>query len=256
MDGARVILSVAVITKNEERNLDRWLRAVAPLADEVVAVDSGSSDCTVAMLERAGARVFHRDWTGYADQRNFAAEQCQGDWIVFFDADEVPDAELAAALTEFKRAPDRAEAGMKLGRKVFFFGRFLRHGGFFPEYIERMHRAGAGRWIPREVHERLEVDGPMGRLPGYLEHYSYRNVGEYLSRMDRYSAEAAREMHRQGRRAGAWAAWGHAAWNFLSRYVLRLGFLDGFEGYLAARLESMYTLSKYARLRELNRGQE
>lgn len=248
-----VILSVAVITLNEASNLPRWLAAVAPVADEIVAVDSGSDDATVALLRAAGARVFTRDWSGYSDQRNFAAEQCRGRWIAFFDADEVPDQRLREALTELKQNPQRPQAGFELGRKVFFFGRFLRHGGFFPEYIARVYQAGRGRWPRRAVHEYLEVDGPLGRLPGYLEHYSYRTVGEYLRRLERYSAEAAAQMHAEGRTAGPFTAWAHAAWNFLWRYFLRLGFLDGFEGYLAARLESLYTLSKYARLREMNR---
>lgn len=253
MSNQPVILSVAIITLNEAANLPRWLEAAGQVADEIVAVDAGSDDGTPELLAAAGARVYTRQWTGYSDQRNHAAELCQGRWIAFMDADEIPDPELIRALNELRDNPERSEVGFELARKVFFFGRFLRHGGFFPEYLARVYRAGQGRWPSRAVHEYLEVDGALGRLPGYLEHYSYQTVGQYLRRMERYSAEAAAQMHAEGRAAGGLAAWGHALWNFLSRYILRLGFLDGFEGYLAARLESLYTLSKYARLRELNR---
>lgn len=244
-------LSVALICQDEARRLPAWLAALAPVADEVVAVDSGSRDGSVEILRAAGAKVEHRDWTGYTDQRNHATGLCTGDWILFLDADEVIDGELAGALARLKAGPDPAEAGFELGYKVFFFGRFLRHGGYFPERHLRLFRAGRARWEKRAVHERLVVDGPLGRLPGYVHHHSYDSVGQYLARAARYSAEAAEQMRAAGRRASPLAAWGHAAWAFFSRYVLRLGFLDGWAGYLAARLEATYTLAKYARLVQL-----
>jgi glycosyltransferase involved in cell wall biosynthesis len=249
-------LSVALICRDEEVNLPAWLEAVRPFADEVVAVDSGSRDRTVQILRAAGARVEEHPWQGYGAQRNLAASLCQGEWILFLDADERPDPELAAALTRLKQAPPADTAGWELAYKVFFFGHFLRHGGFFPEYHLRLCRRGRGRWREREVHERLEVDGPVGRLPGYVHHHSYRDLGEYLRRMDRYSLEAARQLLAQGRRANPWTAWAHGAWTFLHRYFLRLGLLDGWPGYLAARLEALYTFTKYARLLELQSQEE
>ncbi|KMY68716.1 hypothetical protein AAU61_03630 [Desulfocarbo indianensis] len=248
------LLSVALICQDEAANLPAWLEAVKPFADEIVAVDSGSQDATLRILEQAGALVRARAWTGYADQRNHAASLCRGDWLLFLDADERPDAELAAALNALKTGPPPKERAFELNYKVFFFGRFLRHGGFFPERHLRLFRAGAARWERREVHERLSAEGPLGRLPGYVHHHSYATVGQYLRRMERYSAEAARQMAAAGRRAGPLTAVGHGAWAFLGRYVLRLGFLDGWAGYLAARLEALYTFTKYARLMELNRA--
>lgn len=247
-------LSVALICRDEALNLPAWLEAVKPFADEVVAVDSGSSDGTVQILKDAGALVEYRAWTGYADQRNHAASLCSGDWVLFLDADERPDSELAAALNKLKEGPYPKEQAFELCYKVFFFGRFLKHGGFFPERHLRLFRAGAAQWARREVHERLEAKGPVGRLPGYVRHYSYDTIGQYLRRMERYSAEAARQMFAAGRRASAFTAWSHGAWAFASRYVLRLGLLDGWAGYLAARLEALYTFTKYARLKELNQG--
>jgi glycosyltransferase involved in cell wall biosynthesis len=247
-------LSVALICRNEQAVLPQWLEAVRPFADEIVAVDSGSSDATQDILRAAGARVEHRDWSGYADQRIYAESLCTGDWILFLDADEIPDAGFAYALNQLKQGPPPPEQALEIARKHVFCGRFLRHGGFFPEYILRLYRPGAARWVQREVHESLQASGPVGRVAGAVEHRSYNSVGDYLRRMERYSAEAAREMHKNGRRASAWDAVAHAGWCFFSRYFLRLGFLDGFEGYLAARLESLYTLAKYSRLREMQKA--
>ncbi len=249
-------LSIALICRDEAANLPAWLAAVRPVADEIVAVDSGSKDGTMDILRQAGARVEYRAWTGYADQRNHCASLTTGDWILCLDADERPDQELRDALTRLKQGPPPSEAAFELSYKVFFFGRFLRHGGFYPERHLRLHRRGLAAWERREVHERLAASGPVGRLPGHLEHYSYATVGEYLRRMDRYSAQAARQMHESGRRVSALGAFSHAAWAFFNRYILRVGFLDGYAGYLAARLESLYTLTKYTRLRELAQGLE
>jgi glycosyltransferase involved in cell wall biosynthesis len=249
-------LTIALICRDEERNLPAWLAAVTPVADEIVAVDSGSSDATVALLRAAGARVEFRPWSGYTDQRNTCASLASHDWVLFLDADERPDQELRDALTRLKQDPQPSQAAFGLAFKVFFFGRFLRHGGYYPERHLRLYRRGQAVWEKREVHERLVPHGPVGRLPGHVEHHSYATVGQYLKRMDRYSAEAARQMHAAGRSAGPAQAWGHAAWAFTHRYVLRLGFLDGYPGYLAARLEALYTLTKYTRLWELGRGVE
>jgi glycosyltransferase involved in cell wall biosynthesis len=221
------------------------------VADEVVAVDSGSTDGSREILRAAGALVERREWTGYADQRNRAAELCSGEWVLFLDADELVDAELAAALERLKAGPEPSEAGFELAFAVHYFGRRLRHGGFGRERHLRLHRRGRGRWAARGVHERLVVEGPVGRLPGRVRHYSYDSVGDYLRRLERYSGEAARQMHASGRRAGPWSAWAHGAWAFAGRYLVRGGLLDGWPGYLAARLEGLYTFSKYARLLEL-----
>jgi hypothetical protein len=138
---------------------------------------------------------------------------------------------------------------------VFFFGRFLRHGGFFPETaLEALPERSRPNGSRREVHERLEAQGPIGRLPGYVHHYSYDTVGQYLRRMERYSAEAAARCLPQDAAPAPFTAWSHGAWAFASRYIFRLGFLDGWAGYLAARLEALYTFTKYARLMELQQS--
>ncbi len=250
-------ISVALICLNEEHHLPDWLESIRPVADQVVAVDAGSRDRTVEILRGAGARVEQRDWTGYGDQRNHAASLCTGDWILFLDADERLDREMTATLARFKQSPPHQPHLWELPFKVFFFGRFLRHGGFFPEYHRRLMRRGRARWLGRQVHERLETQGPVGRLQGgYIEHYSYDSVAQYLQRLDRYSTEAARQMMAQGRHTNPWAAWAHGTWAFGRRYLLQAGFLDGWAGYLAARLEGLYTLSKYAKLKEMQQDRK
>ncbi len=247
-------LSAAIIILNEEANLPRWLAAVKQVADEVVAVDSGSTDASLEILDAAGARVEHRDWSGYADQRNFAHGLCQGDWILCLDADEVLDAEAIRTLGEFKAAPPENYAAYELPSRLWFFGQWLKHGGLYPMWKIKLYQRDRGRWVRADVHERVEVNGPVGRLAGaFYDHYSYDSVADYRTRRRRYSAAAARHMLATGKRAGRLSGAAHAAWNFFHRYALRLGFLDGKVGFLAARLEAGYTWHKYAQLADLRR---
>lgn len=248
-------ISVALIFKNEAANLPAWLRAVTPFADEIAALDSGSDDNGPDILKAAGAKLALQPWLGYGPQRNKVAEMCTCDWILFLDADEWPDKQLTDTLLKFKKNPPNDVNGFELEYKVFFFGHFLRHGGFFPERHLRMTRRGSGSWPTREVHEKLQIEGNVERLSGgYVEHHSYATIGQYLRKMDIYSAQAAQQMLSAGKKGSTWKAVSHGAFAFFQRYFLRLGFLDGFAGYLAARLEATYTLSKYTRLLELQKG--
>lgn len=241
-------LSAAVIVQNEEKNLPRWLKAVEGVADEIVAVDSGSTDRTVEILERAGARVYHRAWTGYSDQRNYLAEQCTGDWILMLDADEVLTPEGIQALRRFKREPETVHDVLFMPSRVWFFGHFLRHGGFYPEWKPRLYRRGKARWARQQVHEHLETSGTSGRLEALYDHFSYDSVADYRSRAHVYAQAGARFMLAAGKRCGPLTGPTHAAWAFVHRYLVRLGFLDGKAGWWAAWLEGVYTLEKYRRL--------
>ncbi|MFH2125054.1 MAG: glycosyltransferase family 2 protein [Pseudomonadota bacterium] len=246
-------LSAAVIVKNEEANLPRWLGAVKQVADEIVAVDSGSSDRTVEILERAGVRVEFRAWSGYADQRNAVAEMCTGEWILMLDADEVLAPESIASLRRFKQGPPPEHDILFMPSRVWFFGHFLRHGGFFPEWKPRLYRRGAAAWVREQVHERLEAQGTTGRLEGLYDHFSYDTVEQYRARSRLYAQAGARHMYEAGKRCGSLTGPSHAAWAFVHRYLIRLGFLDGKAGWWAAWLEGAYTLEKYRRLAEMIR---
>ncbi|MBU2468757.1 MAG: glycosyltransferase family 2 protein [Proteobacteria bacterium] len=253
-------LSAAIIVRNEEANLPRWLAAVGQVADEIVAVDSGSSDRTVEILRQAGAKVEFRAWSGYADQRNHAAGLCGGDWILMLDADEVLAPESIASLRRFKQGPEPDYDVFLMPSRVWFFGHFLRHGGFFPEWKPRLYRRGAARWVRQQVHERLEARGSTGRLPGLYDHYSYDTIEQYRARARGYAEAGAQRLLAAGKRPGPLTGPAHATWAFLYRYLIRLGILDGKAGWWAARLEAGYTWEKYVRLRRLLRearsGQE
>ena len=252
-----VILSVALIFRNEAHNLPAWLNSVRPVADEIIALGSESADNGPAILEQAGARVIHQPWLGYGAQRNQAASFCTGQWVLFLDADERLDKNLQDFLIAFKQNPLPDINGFEFNYKVFFFGKFLRHGGFFPERHVRMVRKGFGFWSEREVHEDLQISGKIKRIEqGFVEHYSYNTIGEYLHRLDIYSRQAAELMLKQNRKTTPFRAWSRGAFAFFKRYFLRLGFLDGFAGYQAARLEGLYTFTKYARLMEMQKGWE
>lgn len=246
-------LSAAVIVQNEEKNLPRWLKAVSQVADEIVAVDSGSTDRTMEILRQAGAKAEFRAWDGYAHQRNHADSLCSGDWILMLDADEVLTPESIQALRRFKREPEPVHDVLFMPSRVWFFGHFLRHGGFYPEWKPRLYRRGKARWARQQVHEHLETSGTSGRLEAIYDHFSYDSVADYRSRARVYAEAGARFMLAAGKRCGPLTGPSHAAWAFVHRYLVRLGFLDGKAGWWAAWLEGVYTLEKYRRLAEMIR---
>ena len=247
-------LSAVVIAFNEEENIGDCLDRLS-FTDEVVVLDSGSTDRTVEICRDKGASVHHRDWDGYSNQRNAAHDLAAMDWILVVDADERVSPELAREIKALLADPPADKAGFEILRRVYYQDKWLRHGGFYPEYVTRLFRKGLGRCPERMVHEAIEVDGPVGRLEGHLDHYTYRSVSDYLDRMQRYSTLSAREYHKQGRTTGPVRMTFRAWFTFFQMYVLRLGFLDGYAGFLLAVLYGYYTFVKYAKLYELRREQ-
>ncbi len=242
-------LSVAVVTLNEEERLRPCLESVV-WADELVVVDAGSSDKTVAIAREFTDRVLFRPWDGYGSQKNFALAQCGGDWILALDADErVPEALRAEIDRTLAAGP--AARGFHLPRRNVFQGRWVRHGGLYPDWQLRLFRRGAGRFVERAVHEAVRVDGPTGRLRTALVHESYRSLADAVARLNRYSDLAAAELARQGRGGSVADLLLRPLGRFAGMYLVRAGFLDGWRGLVLAALYAHYVFLRAAKVREL-----
>ncbi len=245
-------VSVAVVALNEEERLRACLESVV-WADELVVVDAGSSDKTVAIAREFTDRVLFRAWDGYGTQKNFALDQCQGDWVLSLDADE----RVSEALRDEIRAVlevEPAEAGFFLPRRNLFQGRWVRRGGLYPDWQLRLFRRGKGAFVERAVHESVRVDGPTGRLRAPLTHESYRSVADAVARLNRYSDLAAADLAASGRGGSLVDLLGRPVWRFVSMYILRAGFLDGWRGLVLAWLHAHYVFLRAAKVRERRSG--
>jgi glycosyltransferase involved in cell wall biosynthesis len=247
-------LSVFIIALNQEANIGACL-ASASFADEIVVVDTGSTDRTVEVARTYTDRVVIAPWQGFGRTKNFALDQARGDWVFSLDTDErVPPAlrdEILAVV-----ASDGPMNGYRVPRKNYFGGRWIRHLGWYPDYTLRLFRRGQGRFRDREVHEEVVVAGPVGVLKTPLEHYSYRSVSDYVTRMDRYARLASRELAKGGRRPYPGELFFRPFFTFLHLFFIKRGFLEGATGYDLAVLMSMYKFLKYYYLRELARGRD
>lgn len=245
-------LSVAIVVLNEEERLRACLESVV-WADELVVIDAGSSDKTVAIAREFTDRVLFRAWDGYGAQKNFALDQCRGNWVLSLDADErVSDAlreEIQAALRSGPRP-----AGFYVPRRNLFQGRWVRRGGLYPDWQLRLFRRGRGAFVERAVHESVRVDGPTARLAEPLIHESYRSIGDAVARLNRYSDLAATELASVGRGGSLTDLLLRPTWRFLSMYVLRAGFLDGWRGLVLAGLHAHYVFLRAAKVRERRWG--
>jgi glycosyltransferase involved in cell wall biosynthesis len=245
-------VSATVITKNEAESIADALTSVA-WADEIVVVDAGSTDDTVAIARRFTDKVSVRPWTGYVDQKNHAASLSSHDWIFSLDADErVPD-DLAAEIKALM-VSEPGLRGYRIPRVSFYLGRWIRTTDMYPDYQLRLYDRRAGRWDGLHVHESVKLStGPPGYLKHDLQHYPYKNLSEHLIRMDHYTTLAARQMFEKGRRATRLELLVHPAMAFVRNYVLKGGFRDGKPGLIVSLVNSYYVMLKFAKLWELQR---
>jgi len=249
-------LSVALITLNEAANLPRTLASVQ-WAQEIVVVDSGSTDATLAIARNAGARIFNEPWKGFSAQKNSAIAHTNGDWILSLDADEEISSELAREIRTLL-AGQPAFTAYRIPRLNHFLGHPLRHGGYWPDPKLRLFRRGAAHFQSQPVHESMQADGPVGQLRGHLIHHCYPTLADYNEHIDRYSTIAAQSLFASGR---ARSRWPWLFWNarmnpaatFLYNYVFRLGFLDGRAGFLQHLHHSSYVRWKYEKAWRLAR---
>lgn len=245
-------LSVTIITKNEAADIGDALTSVA-WADEIVVVDSGSTDETVAVSRRATERVVVREWPGYIAQKNYAASIAQHDWILSLDADERVTAPLAAEIRQLL-AGEPGAAAYRIPRVTWHLGRWMRTTDWYPDYQMRLYDRRVARWTGQHVHEAITVDGPTGQLRGELQHYAYRDIADHLETIDRYTTLAARQMREAGRRAGVFDVVIHPPLAFLRNYIARGGIRDGVPGFIISAMNGYYVLLKFAKLWELQRA--
>lgn len=245
----RVPVTVTIITLNEARHIAAAIDS-ARWADEILVVDSGSTDDTVSIATGKGVRVMSRTWPGYVDQKNYAASVASHDWIFSLDADERMTPALAAEVQGIIDGAT-AERAFRVPRVTFHLGRWIRTTDFYPDYQTRLYDRRAARWQGKYVHESVVADGPVGQLKNELQHYSYRDLNDHLDRINRYSTLAALQMHESGRRAGAVDLLLHPPAAFLRNYVLRGGFADGMPGLTISLVNAYSVLLKFAKLWEL-----
>lgn len=240
-------LSVTVITLNEAAHLDEALESVR-WADEIVVVDSGSTDGTVDIARRFTDKVIVREWPGYAAQKEFAAAQAAHDWILSIDADERVSRELADEIRRvLEMEPD--EAAFRIPRMTRHFGKWLRTTDAYPDYQTRLYDRRRAHWKPLDVHESVEAQGPVGRLRHDLLHEGDASLEDRKRKLRHYAQLSARQMRRNGRRGSALGLALHPPAAFLRNYVLRRGFMDGAAGFRMSALQAYYVYMKFAYLR-------
>ena len=241
-------LSVAIITYNEESNIRRTLESVK-WVDEIVIVDSGSTDKTVEICKSYTDNIFHQDWLGFARQKNLAIDRTSGDWILSIDADEPIEPALADEIRAIISSPN-AYDGYRIPRRTFFLGRQIRYGGWYPDYNLRLFRRGKGHFGERAVHEAVRMQGSVGKTRHAIEHYAYPDLASYLSSINKYSSLAVDVMGEKDI-SGFKTSWMHILMRpvltFVFKYFFRFGFLDGKHGLVLNLFHSYYVFAKYAK---------
>ncbi|WP_457096289.1 glycosyltransferase family 2 protein [Lysobacter sp. P5_B9] len=247
-------ISACIITFNEADRIGDCLASLA-FCDEIVVVDSHSTDATRAIAESLGARVIARPFDGFRSQKQFAIEQATHDWVLCLDADERVSAELRAAIEAERAGGFTTAAGYRFARLSEYFGKFLRHGNAYPDRVLRLFDRRRGGWRgTREVHEAASVEGEVRTIRGDLIHYPYRSLEQQLAKTQRYARMMAEHDFARGKRATLGKLVLAPAWRFWRGYVLRGGFLDGWHGLVYAYVRANYVRQKTVMLWLLQNG--
>ncbi|MGH7783004.1 MAG: glycosyltransferase family 2 protein [Candidatus Binatia bacterium] len=243
-------ISAIVVCFNEEENIGRCLNSIK-WCDEIVVVDSYSTDGTVEICRRFTDIVIQRKWTGYRDQKEFAHSQATKDWVLLVDSDEEVTPELQKEIQQAVTVQGASCSGYLLPRLAFYLERWWRRGGWYPDYDIRLFRRDKARWGGSDPHEKIIVDGPVRRLTHPLLHYSYRNIEDHIQRINRFTSISSRELCKEKKRWRLVDAMTRPAWRFFRSYVLKRGFMEGFAGFHVAVTAAVYVFLKYAKLWEL-----
>jgi glycosyltransferase involved in cell wall biosynthesis len=244
-------VSATIIANNEARNLARAIRSLA-CADEVIVIDSESTDDTASVARSLGATVITRRFAGFAAQKKFATSQARHDWILSLDADEELNPSAQQSVERWKASTPRVN-GYRFARRARYLGRWISHSGWYPDYKLRLFDRRHGQWQGAYVHESVAVAGRVETLPGEILHYTCDSLEEHRERIEFYTDLAAREMFDQGKQVSALGRVLAPPWIFLETYLLRAGILDGHEGYLIARMAAQYVKRKLEKLEGLRR---
>jgi glycosyltransferase involved in cell wall biosynthesis len=248
--GSKPSVSAIVVCYNEEDNIARCLNSLR-WCDEIVVVDSFSTDRTVEICRQFTRIIIEREWAGYRDQKAFAHSKATKDWVLMIDSDEEVTPELKNEILEQLAVASTLCAGFLLPRLVFYLDRWWRRGGWYPDYDIRLFRRELATWGGTDPHEKIIVDGPVRRLRNPLHHFSYRNIDDHIQRINRFTSISSRELRTQGQRWRLSDALLRPAFRFCRSYFLTRGFMEGFAGFHVAVTAAMYVFLKYAKLWEL-----
>ncbi len=242
-------ISACIITLNEEANLPRCLESLREVADEIIIVDSGSTDRTNYIATDFNARFIRNEWNGYVAQKNFATSKAKYNWVLSIDADEELSPELIAAIKSLKlNGHSESVTGYQMSRVVFFAGQWIRFGDWYPDPLIRLFQKGSAEFAGGQVHERLEIRGEVKPLQGELIHHSFKDEADYMQRSDHYSTLWADQKRADGETAGALAPYTHSLWRFLRSYLIKGGFKGGGLGFKLAKLQAREVFLKYSKL--------
>ena len=247
-------LSAAIITFNEENNIRDCIESCLPVADEILILDSHSTDETETIARSYdNVRFETRNFDGHIEQKNAAIDRCSHEWIISLDADERISPRLAESLQEFKQKPDDENNGFKLARLTFHMGRFIRHSSWYPQRRYRLFRKGKARWSGENPHDFVEIEGPGGVLKGDIIHYSFKDLSHQVDTVNKFSSIVAFTRFRKGRRF-SWLPVLYKPWGkFWEIYLFKRGFLDGFPGFAIAVASAFSTFLKFAKIYEMDR---
>jgi glycosyltransferase involved in cell wall biosynthesis len=247
-------ISACIITKNEESNLPRCLKSLRPFVDEIIIVDSGSTDRTPFIATEFDARFIRHDWEGYVGQKNFALSKASYNWVLSIDADEELSPELQA---EAKKIHDSAQepsiSGYQVSRVVFYEGQWIRFGDWYPDLLVRLFDKRQAKFVGGRVHERLEIQGVIENLTGELHHYTYKDVADQKARIEHYSTLWAETAKAEGKKAGFLAPYTHAAWRLFRSFFVKGAIKGGSLGWQIARLNAYEVYLKYKKLSSLSK---
>lgn len=243
-------LSVILITKNEENNVEDCLRSVS-WANEIIVIDSNSTDKTVELAQHYTTKIYRKEWNGYSAAKNYAIEKANYEWILSLDADERVTPELKDEIIEVINDRSKGYTGYKVARRAYFLGKWIKHCGWYPGYVVRLFRKDSGTFSNSRVHEKFELVGETGTLKHDLLHFTDDNLLHYFNKFNNYTSLAANDLNEKGRSFRVWHLFIKPVYTFFKMFILRRGFLDGLHGFVLSVLSSAYVFTKYAKLWEI-----